>query len=286
MESTPQDTRAPLTVWFEAAWLMAVTRNGVSAASLQPCQRLGSYETAWAMCHKLRTAMGRPSVDLLSGNVEVDETFIGGVKTGGKRGRSAPGKACVVSGVESKGTTFGRCRLEVVPKIDAAHLGQLLHRHITPGSVVITDSLPPGPHALPDSYGHRAVQHQAFRPARPRGAARGASGGEPAAALARHHPPVRRLRRAPAGQPRRVHLPVQPPALPCPRAAVPPPPQRFRERPTDDHARVDQGPQPKSGADASTDQTSVAVKPCRTATRPSLARPRLPQTTAMIPIAH
>jgi len=88
-----QDTRTPLTVWFEAAWLMAVTKNGVSAASLQPLLGLGSYETAWAMCHKLRTAMGRTSKDLLSGNVEVDETFIGGVKTGGKRGRGAPGKA-------------------------------------------------------------------------------------------------------------------------------------------------------------------------------------------------
>src|SRR5450830_348986 len=52
-----QDTRTPLTVWFEAAWLMAVTKNGVSAASLQPLLGLGSYETAWVMCHKLRTAM-------------------------------------------------------------------------------------------------------------------------------------------------------------------------------------------------------------------------------------
>ncbi|MHB8324663.1 MAG: IS1595 family transposase [Candidatus Dormibacteria bacterium] len=80
-----QDTRTPLTVWFEAAWLMAVTKNGVSAASLQPLLGLGSYETAWAMCHKLRTAMGRTSANLLSGNVEVAETFVGGVKTGGKR---------------------------------------------------------------------------------------------------------------------------------------------------------------------------------------------------------
>ena len=102
-----QDTRTPLTVWFEAAWLMAVTKNGVSAASLQPLLGLGSYETAWAM-HKLRTGMGRTSADLLSGDVEVDETFIGGVKAGGKRGRGAPGKAYVVIGVESKDKAFGR----------------------------------------------------------------------------------------------------------------------------------------------------------------------------------
>ena len=112
-----------MTVWFEAAWLMAVTKNGVSAASLQPLLGLGSYETAWGMCHKLRTAMGRTSQDLLSGDVEVDETFIGGVKTGGKRGRGAAGKAYVVIAVESKEKGFGRCRLQVVEKIDAVHLG-------------------------------------------------------------------------------------------------------------------------------------------------------------------
>lgn len=136
-----QDTRTPLTVWFEAAWLMAVTKNGVSAASLKPLLGLGSYETAWAMCHKLRTAMGRTSLDLLSGDVEVDETFIGGVKTGGKRGRGTSGKAYVVIAVESKEHSFGRCRLEVVPKIDAEHLGKFLHEHIAPGSVVISDAL-------------------------------------------------------------------------------------------------------------------------------------------------
>jgi len=57
-----------------------LTKNGVSAASLKPLLGLGSYETAWAMCHKLRAAMGRTSLDLLSGDVEVDETFISGVK--------------------------------------------------------------------------------------------------------------------------------------------------------------------------------------------------------------
>jgi transposase-like protein len=150
-----QDTRTPLTVWFEAAWLMAVTKNGVSAASLQPLLGLGSYETAWAMCHKLRTGMGRTSADLLSGDVEVDETFIGGVKAGGKRGRGAPGKAYVVIGVESKDKAFGRARLEVVPKIDAAHLGQFLHRHIAPGSVIVSDALGSYPPAIADAYGHK-----------------------------------------------------------------------------------------------------------------------------------
>ena len=49
------------------------------------------------MCHKLWTAIRRTSVDLLSGNVDVDVTFIGGVKQGVKRRRGAPGKAPAIA---------------------------------------------------------------------------------------------------------------------------------------------------------------------------------------------
>ena len=150
-----QDTRTPLTVWFEAAWLMAATKNGVSAASLQPLLGLGSYQTAWGMCHKLRTAMGRTSTDLLSGNDEVDETFIGGVKTGGKRGRGAPGKAYVAIAVEAKAKGFGICRLHVVEKIDAEHLGEFMHRNLSPCSIVVSDALQSYPLAIADTFGHK-----------------------------------------------------------------------------------------------------------------------------------
>ncbi|MCP9772441.1 IS1595 family transposase [Synechococcus sp. Tobar12-5m-g] len=85
--------------------------------------------------------MGRTSTDLLSDNVEVDETFIGGVKTGGKRGSGAPGKAYVAIAVEAKAKGFGRCRLQVVEKIDAEHLGEFMHRNLSPGSVVVSDAL-------------------------------------------------------------------------------------------------------------------------------------------------
>lgn len=150
-----QDTRTPLTVWFEVAWLMAVTKNGISAASLKPLLGLGSYETAWAMCHKLRTAMGRTSVDLLNGDVEVDETFIGGIKAGGKRGRGAPGKSPVLVAVEVKERGFGRCRLQVADKVDAEHLGAFLRHTITPGSIIISDALNSYPAAVADTFGHK-----------------------------------------------------------------------------------------------------------------------------------
>ena len=63
---------------------------------------LGSYRTAWAWLHKFRRVMGVPGRDLLSGSVEVDEVFIGGVHKG-KRGRGALGKTLVAVAVELNG---------------------------------------------------------------------------------------------------------------------------------------------------------------------------------------
>lgn len=71
------DTRLPLTTWFQAAWYVTGTKHGVSALGLQRLLGLGSYETAWALLHKLRRAMVRPGRDKLDGEVEVDETAIG-----------------------------------------------------------------------------------------------------------------------------------------------------------------------------------------------------------------
>ena len=75
-------TRTPLTVWFTACWLFATQKDGISAQSLQRSLEIGSYPTAWAMLHRLRSVLVRPGRDRLSGTVEVDETFIGGQEPG------------------------------------------------------------------------------------------------------------------------------------------------------------------------------------------------------------
>lgn len=78
---------------------MISAKNGVSAKALQRLLRFGSYQNVWAMLHRFRTAMVRPGRDRLAGIVEVDETFVGGVRPG-KSGRGAAGKAMVVVAVE------------------------------------------------------------------------------------------------------------------------------------------------------------------------------------------
>jgi hypothetical protein len=78
--------RTPLTVWFAVCWLFASGKDGVSALSVQRTLEIGSYATAWAMLHRLRSVLVRPGRDRLTGTVEVDETYIGGEEPG-LRGR-------------------------------------------------------------------------------------------------------------------------------------------------------------------------------------------------------
>jgi hypothetical protein len=61
---------------------MTSQKHGVSALGIQHSLGLGSYQTAWAMLHRYRTAMVRPGRERLTGHVEVDEAYLGGVEGG------------------------------------------------------------------------------------------------------------------------------------------------------------------------------------------------------------
>jgi len=135
-----QDTRKPLTMWFRAMWWVTSQKPGASALGIQRAMGLGSYQTAWAWLHKLRRAMVRPGRDRLSGEVEVDETFVGGVEAGGGR-RHLGNKALVVIAAEVRGTAIGRIRMKRVPDSSAASLQPYVKSVIAPGSTVITDGL-------------------------------------------------------------------------------------------------------------------------------------------------
>ena len=132
-------------------------KDGASALGLQRVLGLGSYETTWAMLHRLRSAMVRPGRDMLAGDVEVDETVIGGVKPG-KRGRGAAGKTLVAVGIEHKDPKgFGRCRLRVIPEATAPSLRRFLLENVEAGSVVLADGLKSYPGAVGKDYTHKPV---------------------------------------------------------------------------------------------------------------------------------
>jgi len=131
-------TRTPLTTWFEAAWHVTTAKNGLSAKTLE--RTLGvSYRVAWTMLQRYRVAMVDTERKPLSGNVEVDETLLGGVQQGGKRGRGTS-KSIVVIAVEIKQPKgFGRVRMRHVPDASGASLLPFVCDVVVPGAVVHTD---------------------------------------------------------------------------------------------------------------------------------------------------
>jgi transposase-like protein len=132
--------RTPLTVWFTACWMFAAQKDGVSALSLQRALEMGSYQTAWAMLHRLRSVLVRPGRDRLAGAVEVDETYIGGEEPALPGGRAKGKKALVGVAVEVKEPRgYGRCRMTIISDGSAASLHPFVTGNVEPGATVITD---------------------------------------------------------------------------------------------------------------------------------------------------
>jgi transposase-like protein len=133
-------TRTPLTVWFTACWLFATQKDGISALSLQRALEIGSYQTAWAMLHRLRSVLVRPGRDRLAGTVEVDETYIGGEEPGLRGGRARGKKVLTGIAVEVREPRgLGRCRMAPLADASAASLHAFVADHVEPGATVVTD---------------------------------------------------------------------------------------------------------------------------------------------------
>ncbi|MBI4168436.1 MAG: IS1595 family transposase [Acidobacteria bacterium] len=151
-----EGTRKPLRAWFQAMWYVTSQKHGGSALGLQRVLGLGSYQTAWTWLHKVRRAMVRPGRDRLSGCVEVDETYVGGIEEG-VHGRETESKAVVVVAAEEDGRGIGRVRLRRVPNVSAASLLRFVEEAVAPGSVVHTDGWGGYNDLEVKGYGHRVT---------------------------------------------------------------------------------------------------------------------------------
>lgn len=105
-----QDSKLPLWKWFAGVYLMIESKKGVSALQLKRMLGLKSYESAWYLCHRIRSAMADETVAPLSGVVEVDETYVGGKVRG--RGRGYMGNKTMVMGAIQRG---GKLRVKTGP---------------------------------------------------------------------------------------------------------------------------------------------------------------------------
>ena len=144
----------PLRSWFHAMFLMASTRTGISAKQLE--REIGvTYKTAWRMFHQIRKLMAQSDLKLF-GEIEVDETYIGG-KRSGPRGRGALGKTIVAGMVERN----GRAVLKVVPDVKAHTLLPMIQHHVPEGQIIYTDELMSYHRLRGMGYFHATVQHKA-----------------------------------------------------------------------------------------------------------------------------
>jgi transposase-like protein len=107
-------TRLSLLTWFWAIFFIARHKKGISALQLQRDTGIGSYESAWTMLPKLRSALRHRPEDRLAGLVEVDETYVGGPERGRRGGREVSNKSIVSVAVEQRRQHAGRARLAVL----------------------------------------------------------------------------------------------------------------------------------------------------------------------------
>ena len=170
---------------------MTTQKDGASAQGVQRVLGLSSYGTAWTMLHRLRTAMVRPRSELLTGDVEVDETFLGGPRPG-KRGRGAGNKQLVVIAIERTPHGFDRCRLSIIPGASALHLGRFIRANVETRSAIITDGLPQYRTACGTAYTHKPFAVEGSGVQGPRAITRRTSGSPPAQTVADVHAPGRR----------------------------------------------------------------------------------------------
>lgn len=131
-------SRLPMTIILRAMWWIVAQKNGVSAKGLQRILGIGSYETAWTWLHKFRRIMVLADREKLSGEIEIDETLVGGKKSG-KRGRGAEGKVLVIIAIEVKEYGTGRVRLAIIPDASRKSLNQFIRDNIAKESTIKTD---------------------------------------------------------------------------------------------------------------------------------------------------
>lgn len=161
-----EDSPLDLGKWFAAIWMVANCKNGISSYEMH--RALGvTQKTAWFMDHRIRLAMKTGSFLKMSGEVEADETFIGGLAKNmhkGKRaekikGTGGAGKEAVL-GIVQRGTDESASRIKTVhvPNVRRKTLAPEVREAVESGATIYTDALK-SYLGLSDAYTHETVDH-------------------------------------------------------------------------------------------------------------------------------
>ena len=147
--------------WFRAMYMAAQDKRGVSAMRLSRELEV-SYPTAWLMLHKIRHGMGaQEGKRLLSGIVETDETYVGGSKEEGKRGRGTEKTPVQVAmSLDAEGRPLF-AKMGVLEDVSGESIHQFMEGRVATGSVVRTDGFSSYSKALKEMYSHEPTPFDA-----------------------------------------------------------------------------------------------------------------------------
>jgi transposase-like protein len=156
-----EDSALGFDKWLPAFWMIVNAKNGISSCEL--ARALGvTQKTAWFMLHRIRLAMQNGSVEKLSGEVEADETYIGGkvrsmnnqMKLKRGRGTGGAGKEIVMGLLERK----GKIKVKHIANARRNTVQAEVRQNVEAGSQVFTDALL-SYKGLNQDYVHQAIDH-------------------------------------------------------------------------------------------------------------------------------
>lgn len=135
-------SKLPLTIWFQAMFVLTQNKNNVSTLELRRLVGV-SYPAAWRMKHKLMQVMyERESTTRLSGRVEIDDAYLGGENPGGKVGRGSENKVPFIAAVQTNDQHHPQYAVfSKVKSFSSNEVTVWAHRSLVPATLVVSDGL-------------------------------------------------------------------------------------------------------------------------------------------------
>jgi hypothetical protein len=155
------DSHLSLKTWLMAITLITQAKKGMSAMQVQRTLGIGSYKTAWHLCHRIREAM-KTNISPLGGIIEIDETYLGGKKKNRGVFEGLRSKTAVIGLIQRN----GQIRLKAVgkPRVDKIDAWHFIRQHVSRAQtqMICTDEAVIYPYCLKEfKIKHQYVNHSA-----------------------------------------------------------------------------------------------------------------------------
>jgi transposase-like protein len=154
-----ENTNYPLRTWFQVIYLMTQSKKGISALQIHRQIGSGDYRTAWYMCHRIRAAMKDGGFGKLMGEVEIDETYLGGKERNRHMKQRVKGlapKSTVIGAIARKGNVV----CQIIEHADRLTLNKFVRETVSENVSLVATDEHPGYARLHREFPHQTVNHR------------------------------------------------------------------------------------------------------------------------------